>query len=1217
VAGTVIAVLAVACALAPSAGAVLVKIDHHRPFGVIPVKGVRPSSIPGSLANSSSTSGTDTGAVQNVNSGPVLHGSTPYLVFWDPSNGGTGLTAADRSLFERYFADVAANSGGLSNVFGVDRQYYDSSGFADYRQMWSNSNAILDTNPYPTSGQCTATPQYDEPTCLTDGQIQAEVTRLIAADNLPTGVGGDAPVYFVVTPPTVNSCLPATGPAPQTCADHDFCAYHSSFSDGHANVVYADIPTVLALNDPKGCQADGNPEIQSPNSNSLVDVALKYLSHEDTEAITDPLGTAWYDPISGNEIGDNCNITGPVNLTQGTNPNAFKPTIGGSPTGQPYGSLYDQRINNHHYYTQSVWSNGDRNCVMLPTQQALTPAFTAPAVVSQNQSFVLNPSASSSSGGYSSATWNFGDGNTWFALGSPAQTTHTYTTPGTYRPTLTLVDQYGNLSTTSQTITTPIPSFTSSQAKNSNALSFDGSGSSEPGGSISSYSWNFGDGSPASTGAAPSHTYASQGIYDVSLTVTDNTGHTATISQEVSVHGLPTAAFHVTTQNPQAGPPAVVSFDGSASSEPYGSLTYSWNFGDGSAPVTGVASSHTYTQAGIYTVALTVTDTSGNTASTSQTITVASVPTAAFTSSPDKQTATVDFSDTSSDIGSTISTYNWSFGDGTNSTAESPPPHTYPAPGQYTVSLTITDATGNTNMVSQTVNAHGPPSASFNITTTDPMVGSPVSFDGSASTEPFGSIASYSWTFGDGSTSTAQSPSHTYTQAGTYTVALTVTDTSGNTANTSQSITVASVPTAAFTSSPDPQTATVDFSDTSNDVGSNIISYSWNFGDQTNFTGERPPPHTYPAPGQYTVSLKITDATGNTNTVWQTVNAHGPPSASFNMTIANPLVGSPVSFDGSASSEPFGSIASYSWNFGDGSPSGSGATPSHTYARAGTYTVALTVTDGTGNKSLPTTKTITVHGGPMAAITASITQPLTVALSAAFSTDVDSTITSYSWNFGDGSTSAAQSPNHIYASPGVYTVSLTVTDARGATDTTWRTVTIHGPPSAALAINPARPTAGAPVVFSGSASSEPFGSISSYSWTFGDGSTGSGASVSHRYSKPGIYTVTLRITDAAGAGAAASTTVQVKNPAITAVSVRKGTKAERVTLTVSGGGTLKLGSRKFKILGPENFVLTVRPSTAQTASLAQHRRVTITLKLKFVPTFGNASRRTVVIKLRR
>src|SRR6266446_1585927 len=312
----------------------------------------------------------------------------------------------------------------------------------------------------------------------------------------------------------------------------------------------------------------------------------------------------------------------------------------------------------------------------------------------------------------------------------------------------------------------PIAAFTSSCSNLS--CSFTNT-SSDPDGSISANSWNFGDGQ-TSTAASPSHTYGAAGTYTVTLTVTDNQGATNTVSHSVTVspaNQSPTAAFSSSCSGDAC------TFT-NTSSDPDGSIaSNSWNFGDGQTSTT-VSPSHTYTASGTYTVTLTVTDNQGATNSVSHNVTVNRAPTAAFSSSCTNLSCS--FTNTSSDPDGSISTNNWTFGDGQTSTAASPS-HIYGAAGTYTVTLTVSDNQGATNSVSHSVTVtapNQPPTANFTFSC------SALSCNfTSTSSDPDGSIASYSWTFGDGGTSTAANPSHAYTAAGSYTVSLRVTDNQG------------------------------------------------------------------------------------------------------------------------------------------------------------------------------------------------------------------------------------------------------------------------------------------------------------------------------------------------------------------------------------------------------------------------------------------------------
>jgi len=250
-------------------------------------------------------------------------------------------------------------------------------------------------------------------------------------------------------------------------------------------------------------------------------------------------------------------------------------------------------------------------------------------------------------------------------------------------------------------------------------------------------------------------------------------------------------------------------------------------------------------------------------------------------------------------------------------------------------------------------NAGGPYSAA---------VGAPVTLDGSASRDPDGSIASYAWTFGNGTNGSGATPSATYATAGTFTVTLTVTDNGGATSQASTPVTVTAnaQPPVASAGGPYAGAANTAINFTgaaSRDPDGSVVSYLWSFGDGATAAGVTAV-HSYVSAGTYTVRLTVTDNDGLTNAASTT--AQITDGTGLQSPVANPAgpyqgtTSSPVAFDGSASSDPDGTVVSYDWSFGDGGTA-SGARPTHAYTTAGTYTVALTVTDDTGRKGTATT----------------------------------------------------------------------------------------------------------------------------------------------------------------------------------------------------------------------------------------------------------------------
>ncbi|RFA14645.1 cell surface protein [Subtercola boreus] len=342
-------------------------------------------------------------------------------------------------------------------------------------------------------------------------------------------------------------------------------------------------------------------------------------------------------------------------------------------------------------------------------------------------------------------------------------------------------------------------------------------------------------------------------------------------------------------------------------------------------------------------------------------------------------------------------------------------------------------------------------------------------------------------------------------------------------------------PTASFSQATADLAATFDGTGSADPDGT-VASYAWDFGDGQTATGATTS-HTYAAAGTYTVSLTVTDNKGATGVFTNAVTVTAPrvnvaPTASFTSSVTNLA----LTVDGTGSADSDGTLTSYAWAFGDGSTATGSNPPVHTYAAAGTYTVKLTVTDNDAATGVSQTTVTAVAAPPpnvppTASFAATPTN-LSVAFDASGSADSDGTIASYAWTFGDGQTATGQTPTHVYASAGTYSVKLTVTDNKGATGVTTGSVMVTAPspanvpPVAAIDSTVSNLTAN----FSGAASTDSDGTIASYAWTFGDGQTGTGKTVSHGYGAAGTYTATLVVTDNSGATATATQSVTVTNP---------------------------------------------------------------------------------------
>ncbi|QNG37268.1 PKD domain-containing protein [Geodermatophilaceae bacterium NBWT11] len=430
------------------------------------------------------------------------------------------------------------------------------------------------------------------------------------------------------------------------------------------------------------------------------------------------------------------------------------------------------------------------------------------------------------------------------------------------------------------------------------------------------------------------------------------------------------------------------------------------------------------------------------------------VPVSRFTSTVDELAVVVDGS-TSADVEGPIASYAWDFGDGTTATG-TPVSHRYATAGDHQVTLTVTDSKGQRATSTQTVTTTAPvpnsaPVASFT-DTTDALA---VSLDGTGSSDTDGAVATWAWDFGDGSTGTGATVSHTYAAEGTFVVRLTVTDDDGASTTVTRSITVTApneAPTAVATVTPTFLAVAAD-GRSSVDPDGSIASWAWEFGDGAVATGSTAT-HTYSGAGTYTVTLTVTDdegATGRT-TSSVTVAPQPPPNQAPTAAFTAPVTDRTVQVDGRTSTDSDGQVATWAWTFGDGA-SATGATASHTYTAAGTYTVTLTVTDDDGATAV-LSRDVVATDPPNQAPTAGASVQgagLDVTVDGRTSADADGRVVAWAWTFGDGASATGATASHTYAAAGTYTVTLTVTDDRGATGSTTRSVTVSPAAPAVLA----------------------------------------------------------------------------------------------------------------------------------------------------------------------
>ncbi len=632
-----------------------------------------------------------------------------------------------------------------------------------------------------------------------------------------------------------------------------------------------------------------------------------------------------------------------------------------------------------------------------------------------------------------------------------------------------------------------------------------------------------------------------EGTFNFTLTAvyTDDTEsqHSSPYSFTLSPTSEPAlvAAVDTTPMSLSGDIPFNVSFDGADSTGNIAS--YSWNFGD-NASATGQQVSHTYTTAGTFNAILTVTGTSGATSQKSVTVSTTTKPNANIFSSTLTGDAPLTVSFNAGGSTGDIASYSWNFGDNTSATGQQVS-HTYTTAGTFNAILTVTGTSGATSQKSVTVSTTTPPNANISSSTLTGTAPLTVSFNASGST---GDIASYSWNFGDNTSATGKQVSHTYTTAGTYNATLTVTGTSGTTSQKTVTVATTTIPINANISS-STLTGDAPLAVSFNASGStgDIASYSWNFGDNTSATGQQVS-HTYTTAGTFNAILTVTGTSGATSQRSVTVSTAEPPEETelydlyFEWTYEN------IPTDGVQ-------LAGYNI-YKNGSKVCSTNSPTSTYincsfeSEAGTFDFTITAffTDNTESKhSEPFSYTLEPTTGEelIASIKAT---PQSLTGDAPFTVSFDGTssanVTSYSWSFGDGNTSTVNKPTHTFSLPGSYSTKLTVKNSQGLSKQATVTVTVNEgtpsntPPQAVIATSTAVGEAPFAVSFDGSGSSDQEGQITSYIWSFGDGTTASGATTTHTYSIPGTYSASLTVTDNQRSTDTVSTPIIITQPTV-------------------------------------------------------------------------------------
>jgi len=461
-----------------------------------------------------------------------------------------------------------------------------------------------------------------------------------------------------------------------------------------------------------------------------------------------------------------------------------------------------------------------------------------------------------------------------------------------------------------------------------------------------------------------------------------------------------------------------------------------------------------------------------------------------------------------------ISKYLWRFRDGTTDTAKTPV-HVYQNTGTYSITLVATSDFGCADSFLRTVTVH--PRAVVSFVSDSVCTAVKILFANNSSVSK--GTLTYSWSFGDGNTSAAISPSYAYSAPGIYAVKLWAKTNMGCLDSFQSQAQVYQLPNPGFKAHDTCSTVSVSFINKSSLASGKIISYLWTFGDGDTSLAIQPSSHHYAKAGKYKVTLMATTDKGCRSAYADTVAEWAMPVAGFMPGIACATADMPFT---NKSNIATGTINKWKWYFGDGGQSTIEA-PSHNYAKPGKYPITLNVSSDRGCADTHT-DTAVVHDTLMARFSYKNVCLGNDVYFTDLSTAGKENMVAHLWKFGDGDSSRVDSPGHAYIQAGRYGVVLAVANDVGCESHTSDTVTIYDVPVADFGYSEACEYE--PVLFSDK-STIASGSIENFAWDFGDGIKDTVQKPSHVYPGSGKYIVTLTTQSHDNCNASISKTVDI------------------------------------------------------------------------------------------
>jgi PKD repeat protein len=717
--------------------------------------------------------------------------------------------------------------------------------------------------------------------------------------------------------------------------------------------------------------------------------------------------------------------------------------------------------------------------------------------------------------------WNHGDSTYTTATNSNSKT---YSLAfGTYSVKLVATSNNGCKDSITQSVTvyaSPTAGFSINNDKQCKTIhSFDFTNTSSIAAGSNSYSWNHGDGSTATTTNSTGKTYAaSHGSFLVKLVSSSNNGCRDSIIKTVIVHPQSSVTFSI-NQSTQCSTGNSFNFT-NGSSIPTGSYKSKWSFGDGLTDTSKNITTKNYSNPNTYSVKLILTSGFGCKDSLSKTIIVNPNPVAGFTILNNVQCFNgnkFNLTNTST-ISSGTKNYSWDFGDTKTDTVTSPV-KTYSSYGSYTIKLVATSNNGCKDSTIKSVTVYASPVAGFTINN-DKQCKSIHSFNFSnTSTIAIGTL-NYNWNHGDTTFATSfNSDGKKYTTSyGNHSVMLTATSNNGCRDSITKTVTVYASPVSGFSINKDKQCRTghsFDFTNTTS-IATGSNTYSWNHGDTTFATSTNSNAKTYSTTyGTHYVKLTATSNNGCKDSITKTVRVYASPTAGFGINKDKQCF-SGHNFNYTNTTTIDEGSSTYLWNTGQGSQSTSTNVTNKTYSVFGNYTIKLVATSNNGCKD-SSTKTITIH--PQAKIAFSINDSSQCHRVNKFvfnnQTTIDNpdVISSYQWNFREGTGSTLKSPDYSYTNYGSYKVTLITKSDKGCIDSLSHSLVVHPQATINFSINDSTQCNSIDTFLFNNSSKVATGALNYY-WTFGDASNGNSSSESPKYSYAdhGTYKVKLKTT---------------------------------------------------------------------------------------------------------